>query len=328
LCSICAYVGSTGNLCPETENPNPCNALGLTCGGFNGGDEDTTIDAVPPTFGIISPTEGTISFSKKLFLNFSLDEMSDVYYRNLNKNPESWIKVCDDCSPGNPSYARLRTFVEGENDLMFKAVDYSGNVAYASVNFLVDSLKPRIYRTYPMSNKFADGNFEVQFKEANPALLTLHYGTNTANVNLDDCYDGVGKRICNIDVDLSEYNNQQMEYYFELEDIAGNKYKSRATKVNVDTTFPVVNNPSSFYSINGRYINFNIDITENNFYKVTFVDQKDPRLTERTLCTRLVLGDCIKKQVFTRGEHLLSIQVTDKAGQSTSLNVDLFNVIY
>jgi hypothetical protein len=332
LCTACAYVGTTGNYCPASGSPDPCNARGLSCNSYSGGGGDdggTTIDAVPPVFSILSPLEGTISPSRKLFLNFSLDETSDVYYQDMNKNTNSWIKVCENCAPGSLSYAKLRTFAEGENNLKFKVVDNAGNPAYVDIHFTIDSVKPRIYRAYPMSNKFADGSFEVQFIEANPTRLTLHYGTDTAEVDLNhDCYAGMGKTICTIDVSLNEYNDEIMEYYFEIEDVAENTYKSRVTKVNVDTTFPAVNNPSDFYNIAGKYVNFNIDITEKNFYRVTFIDQNDPRQLTKTLCTRLVFGDCIRKQAFTRGDHLLSIQITDKAGQSTSLNVGPFNVTY
>jgi len=295
-----------------------CNSLPPECSDIGG---ETSYDLTPPVFKILSLSNGTIYSSRKIFLNFSLNEIADVYYRDLNKTTSTWTKVCNDCNSGNPSYARLRTFAEGENNLMFKAVDVVGIKNYSSVNFVVDSIKPRIYTTNPRANSFADGTFEVQFKEANPEKLTLYYGTSEQPLSIASCRDESGKKVCETSVNLGGYNGQQIQYYFEIEDIAGNKYKSRAINVKVDTKDPVVNNKDNFFTQGegrySKYINFNIDITEDNFYKVTYVNNNDPRLTERTLCSRLTNGFCVKKQSFLKGHYDLTIIIYDKAGHSS-----------
>lgn len=315
-CQVCVSNYNETRDCFTTGNPDKCNTGG-SCSGYAFGN--TTFDLTPPVLHILSPLNGTISNSKKLFLNFSLNEVADVYYKDINKNTNMWIKVCNKCNTGNPSYARLRSFTEGENNLMFKAVDVVNNIAYVNVKFFVDSTAPRIYTTSPRAGVFADGNFEVQFKELNPKRLTLNYGTDKVNLDLSKCYDGVGKKICDINVDLSKYDGKKIPYYFDMEDIAENTYKSRATNVSVDITSPVVNNPSSFFKVNGRYVDFNISITEPNFYKATFIRTTDPRVIQTTLCTRLVNGRCTKHQSFSKGDYSLSIQITDKAGHSIAL---------
>jgi hypothetical protein len=280
---------------------------------------NTTFDLTPPVLKIIDPLNGTISPSKQLFLNFSLNEVATVYYTDIGKGTGTWSKVCDKCAVGNPTYARKRSFAEGENKLRFKAVDVVNNVAYVDVKFIVDSVAPRIYTTLPKSNAFADGNFEVQFKEANPKKLTLYYGTDKVNLDLSKCYDSVGKKVCDISVDLSKYDGKKVLYYFEIEDIAGHNYKSRPTNVSVDTKFPVVKNLGSFYKINGRYVEFNLSIDEPNLEKVSFINTLNPRSTPSTLCTRLTNGYCYKKQNFIPGNYSLSIAVTDKAGHSIAI---------
>jgi hypothetical protein len=303
----------------------PCHDAPVCSGSGNNGT--TNFDLTPPVFHILSPLNATISPSKKLFLNFSLNEVASVYYKNLNKSSSTWTKVCDKCSAGNPSYAKLRSFAEGKNNLMFKAVDVVDNEAYISVNFFIDSIDPKIYITEPKSNTFADGTFTVQFKELNPKKLTLHYGTDSANVDLNKCYDSMGKKNCDIDVNLNKYDGQTIQYYFEIEDIAGNTYKSRATNVKVDTKFPVLNNPSSFYKVNGRYVEFNLSITEANFYKATSLNTLNSRAIPSTLCTRLTNGYCYKKLSLTKGAYSLSIQIFDKAGHSIAVPAN-FNINY
>lgn len=301
------YIHGVWGQCMQLD-PNKCSASG-----------NTTFDLSPPIFKVLGPLNLTISSSKKIFLNFSLNEVATVYYRDLNKNTNTWIKVCDKCAVGNPSYAKVRSFAEGENNLMFKAVDVMNNPAYTNVKFFVDSTSPRIYTTLPKAKAFADGNFEVQFKEANPKKLTLNYGTDKIIVNLSKCYDGIGKRICDVNVNLSKYNGKTILYSFDLEDIAGSTYKSKPINVSVDTKAPIVNNPSSFFKVNGRYVDFNISITEDNFYRATFMKTNDPRAFQSTLCTRLVSGRCVKHQSFIKGNYSLSIQITDEAGHSIAL---------
>jgi hypothetical protein len=325
LCKVCIISYNQAQNCYVPGNSNVCLRITPTCSSGGGGGGPGEIDLTPPVFSISSPVKNTIYNTKKIFLNFSLNEYADVYYRDVNKSTStiSWTKVCDNCAPGEKSYAKIRSFAEGNNKLMFKAVDSKNNEAQVNLSFFIDSTKPRIYTTYPRANAFADGNFEVQFKEVNPKKLTLHYGTDTADVDLDDCYYAMGKQNCEVDVDLNKYNGQTIGYYFELEDIAGNKYSSRLTSVKVDTKAPVLNNPTSFYTIvDKRYVVFNLSITENNFYKATFVNTLNPRATPSTLCTRLTAaptGYCYKKQSFTEGTYSLSIEITDKAGHSIAV---------
>lgn len=114
-----------------------------------------------------------------------------------------------------------------------------------------------------------------------------------------------------------------MEYYFEVEDIAGNTYASRPIELDVDTEPPVINNPDGFWTQGegryARYISFSLEITEANLYRATYSYNYNERNYERTLCTRLTNGVCVKKQSFARGDYDLSIQIYDKAGHSIAI---------
>ena len=274
------------------------------------------IDSTPPILNILKPINNSLYTKKSVVLEFSLNEMADVYYTDMINGRGKWIKVCDNCNIGNPSYSKNRSFAEGENNLMFKAVDAIGNEATVPVKFNIDSIAPRIYKTYP-TRGFVNTEFEVQFKEANPKKLTLYYGDDQTEVNLDNCDDYNGKTTCTTEVNLDKYNGQNIKYHFKLEDIAGNTYSSREYEISVDTENPVINNPGSMYTINGRYVSFNISITEDNFYKATYLYSYNGRVYERTLCTRLTYGNCVKKQSFAIGHYDLTITAYDKAGHSS-----------
>lgn len=315
LCKYCMSGYNEAKDCYYHTNLLRCSHAG-DCSDFGGG---TNLDITPPEINVLSPTNDSLYTSRKVLVEFSLNEVAGVYYLDMINGRERWVRICNNCPPGNPSYSGLRTFYDGENVVLFKAVDLVGNEAYQAVNFFVDSISPRIYRTYPRRG-FVNTEFEVQFKEANPKRLTLHYGEDSTNLDLiNDCEESRGKTVCTTEVNLNKYHGQEIQYYFELEDIAGNIFNSRVVEVNVDTKEPKVNNPGSFYTIDGRYLLFNINITEENFYKATFVDNNDIRLRERTLCTRLIDGLCVKRQSFMRGDYSLTIQIYDKAGHSIGI---------
>lgn len=315
LCTPCFKAYDPIKKCYVGGNSALCLKMTTDCSGNSTGG-GVELDVTPPQFQITSPVKNIIYNSKKIYLNFSLNEVADVYYRDLNKSTVSWSRICTKCSPGTKAYANQRTFKEGNNTLMFKAVDVRENTAYFNLSFFVDSTKPRTYTTYPKANSFADGTFEVQFKEVNPKKVTLYYGTDKATLDLKKCTYAMGKQICEIDVNLNKYHGQTIGYYFEVEDIAGNKYSSRNTLVKVDTKAPVLKNPTSFFKIvNNRYVEFNLSVNEENLYKITSRNTLNPRSSATTLCTKLTEdGFCYKKQSFTRGDYSLSIEISDKAG--------------
>ena len=203
------------------------------------------------------------------------------------------------------------------------------------ITFTIDSRDPRIYRTEPRRG-FADGDFEVQFKEDNPEELVLHYGVSedmrqeVLDIE-DDCSLERGKYFCDVSVQLGDYDGQEIEYYFTLTDIAGNTDESKVNKLNVDTTFPVINNDPIFTQGEGRYeryIYLDINVTEENLDEVfySYIDDRD-RLRERRLCSRLKDGVCEKRVVFRNGHYDLTISVIDEAGNSLGIPIS-FDVDY
>lgn len=280
------------------------------------------VDGEAPVIDLRNPLEGELYTSRSIIFDIGLDEKADIYYIENHESRPRWKRICSDCY----SYGKRRSFDEGQNDLTIKAVDVVGNEAFEDVSFFIDSKKPKISKTEPRRG-FADGNFQVQFTESNPETLILYYEDQQKQLDIEnDCYEDRGKYYCDTYVDLSAYDGQEIEYYFTLEDIAGNVVESRHLYLDVDTTSPILNNPDSFWSQGegrySKYIYFNFNITEENFEEVSYIDYSDSRPRWRRLGSRLRDGECSKKKSFRRGLHTLDIQIIDEAGNAIAKRIE------
>jgi len=313
--------------CYGSGSPSKCNQAGgcLDVGG-NG-----TIDSNPPKLIINNPEQDEIYNSKSILLDFDLDERADVYYLDNINGRGRWTRVCSDCFQGSPSYSKSRGFSEGLNDLTFRAVDVIGNEMFINLSFIVDSKKPRIHRTNPRSD-YAGGLFEIQYSEDNLKEIRIFYGNNETgfrNKSFNNCSSGE-RQWCSIDVDLEDYDNERIGYYFIAKDIAENEKRSQIRQnLMVDTTFPILNNPGSFwnYTSGERYVRFVFNVTEDNLDKISYIDNSADNPRWKTLCSRLRDGICETRKSFSIGNHSVDIQIADKAGNSIGENIE-FEIDY
>jgi hypothetical protein len=78
-------------------------------------------------------------------------------------------------------------------------------------------------------------------------------GVKKAPVNQNNCEIGKNS-VCKVDVNLNSYNQQTVQYYFELFDIAGSRVCFKTESTSVDISDPVI---SSFeYSLDKKKANF------------------------------------------------------------------------
>jgi hypothetical protein len=321
----CQYCISTYNEqgdCFNGGNWMVCMGITPDCSNVIG---NHTIDSEPPILTINSPKQDGLYTSRSLLIDFSLNEESDVYYLDNLYGGERWVRVCQDCL----SYSHSRSFKEGQNDITFKAIDAIGNEVLINKHFFIDSKKPRILKTMPQRG-FTNGIFDIQFQEDNPKSLVLNYGnsangysTKTLNITKECYLLNKNKYECNININLSKYNSQYIEYWFELTDIASSSVLSKRYSLQVDTLAPVINNNPHFYEVNGKYVYFNISITEDNFDKILYRDNDARNPRWQTLCSRLKNGICEVKKTFSEGIHNVDIQVNDKAGNSVGINAQI-----
>jgi hypothetical protein len=312
MCPVCV----TDNNFPT--HPGFCynggNGVGGNCEPGGGGPGDLK----PPILTINSPVDNQIYNTKQVVFDLTTDEPASILYTDNINGRGVWKKIAS----GVTAYKRGVSFKDGLNDITIRAADKNGNSIDIIRKFTVDSTKPKIKKTFPKKG-FADGNFEVQFAEKNPTSLKLNYGDKIVNLNLDSCTIEKGINSCKIKIDLSSFNNQKIDYWFTLTDIANNVVESKPVSINVDTSNPIINNPDSMYTQNGKNIFFSIDITEPNLESVSYIDNsaKKPKFTK--LCSSLKNGICTKKVSFSIGNHDLDIQVIDSAGNSVTKSLTI-----
>lgn len=222
LCQLCVNDNNYPTLPQRCKNAGACKPLG------------GEIDKTPPKLTINSPVKNFVYNSRKVVFDLTTDEISSIYYIDALNGRGRWKKLCINCK----FYNNGLSFRDGLNDIIIKAVDKNKNSVEIQRQFYVDSKKPRISRTYPKRG-FADGNFDVQFSEENPKSLFLHYGTfsdsRAAELDLGSCVYERKRYYCSIDVELKDFNNQRISYWFELKDIAGNIDKNKPISLGVDT---------------------------------------------------------------------------------------------
>lgn len=324
LCLVCVLMTEAGNY---TTNPSKCD--GPQCEFGNGGGG--SIDVDPPNLTVNSPVDDFVYNSRKVLFDIESDEYASLYYIDNINGRGRWKRL----SGGTKHYSREISLKDGLNDLTIKGGDDDGNEAFVVKQFYVDSKKPKIKKTYPKKG-FANGVFEVQFQEENPETLTLYYGNGLiemreAELNIEECIYEKRRYSCSVEVDVNDYDGMGIEYWFELTDIANTSAESKHVWLSVDTTFPVLNNPGSFWTQGegryNKYIYFNLLITEENFDEVSYIDWEASRPKWRRLCTRLKDGMCVKRKTFRIGHHVVDVQIIDEAGNAIAERIE-FEVDY
>jgi len=272
---------------------------------------------------IYSPKNATYG-SMRIQFNITTDkQVKLIEYIDWNDG-RRWTKLCTDCNSYGNSSNKTKTFGEGQHNLTIKAANEFGFSVEKNILFFVDSKVPQIYNVLPKINEFTNGsNFYIKFSEDNIKEVILVIN-KTLPYSVINCLKIGRYTECYANISLSSFNGKEIEYYFNVSDFVRTT-SSKTNKIKVDTKDPVVNNKDNFFTQGegrySKYINFNISITEPNFYKVTYVNTSNSGAIERTLCTRLTNGFCVKKQSFVKGDYSLTIKIYDKAGNVIEIPV-------
>ena len=307
--------------CYNQGNWLACNQLTPDCSNQPGGTP--TLDSNPPIITLLSPSQDHVYSSRSILLDILLNEQSKITYLDNINGKGRWKNVCKNCL----SYSKKRSFKEGLNDLTFRAIDNNNNPSFESVQFYIDSKKPRINKLEPRKG-FASGFFEIQFTEANPESLILNYGNifqgfNSHSVDIQsECIPNKKKQKCTTFVDISQYNGQNIEVWAVLTDMAQVQALSKTNFLKVDITPPIIN--SLTHIINKRKVEVTLDITEPNFDEAKYiVDQGSSRARWKRFCSRLRNNECTKKISLRSGFHNIDIQVFDEAGNSAGRSIQV-----
>jgi len=332
VCNICVYYGSRGYYCHAESGL--CNAIGGTCNylGDGNGDPPVIDQTLPNITSLTLLEDGGVYSDKKQYVRATVDKVSDWYVKNYAKRNCDWDRLCKDTTT---CYEDIK-FQEGENRIIIKAIANSNGLSdEKELVITIDSKDPRVKKTYPKKG-FANGVFEVEFKEMNPKSLILYYGGKERIVNLStECRLGTKKKVysftkakgrhfCSVDVgreNIEDLDGKRIYYWFTLTDVANTVDSSKRRSLQVDISPPdITNNP--FYTIDGEKVYFNIAITEKNLDEVTYSYWYKGRLKEKRLCSKLKNGKCEKKVKFKEGHHIVDIHVLDEAGNAIAERIE------
>lgn len=176
---------------------------------------------------IISPAE--ISTSRSTLLEITSNNPVFLYYGfrdtgRLTQLAKSVTKL-----------SKKISLKEGQNNITIKAVDNNNKTIIKELSVFVDSKKP-VIKSYTRTK--LNGTFEIKFQEDNVKSVKLNI-ENKSNEILENCRLVKSDYLCSFFVDLHDYNNKTITYYFTLEDISGNKVTTSKmkAKINVKPTF-------------------------------------------------------------------------------------------
>jgi hypothetical protein len=281
------------------------------------------VDTMPPEITLLSSFESVYS-NRRILFYLSINEEVDLYYvdNNDGKEPHRQRRICSNCDLIN----KLISFSDGLWNITIYAYDDAGNKDFLNVNFIVDTRSPSIRSTLPKKG-FIGSPFYVEFQEENPIFLSIHYGNDLNDnriqeVDINSCIFERNKYKCTTEVNLEDFDGQEIEYFFNLTDIANANDVSKTISLIVDETPPLLN--SINHTTSGRRVELILNITELNFDEATYIDNSDTRPREKRFCSRLSNGICKRKITLREGLHELDISVFDKAGNAIAQNYEVF----
>lgn len=267
------------------------------------------------------PINGKVYDSdRSVVFDLESDEDADFYVAKDIYKPEGWTRLCRD----KKECEKKVRLAEGDNRVLVKAINSKGQSKLVGpISFFIDTRKPRITRTMPRRGSVTNGgDFSVKYREENLKQITLYYGRGLTRQSFTktNCESGKDKT-CEFSVDLSAFNGKEIDYWFEIEDVAGSKTTSRTTNVIADTSDPKINHKE--FKVKKRRVSFVFDIEEANFKEVRYMDKEDRRPRWRRLCSNLRVGRCNPSKSLRSGTHILDIEAIDKAGNNVFLYQDL-----
>ncbi|MGV8152628.1 MAG: hypothetical protein ACP5OG_06095 [Candidatus Nanoarchaeia archaeon] len=268
----------------------------------------------PFQVSITSPKKG-VTQEKRIYIEVNTSRAADlIEYIDYYRVPQ-WKVLCRNCT-----YAkRYETFADGPHALILRSF-IPGHEEYTTVEFIVETKNPVIASVGPRGKSYTNGsNFYVKYTEENCNSITLYITESESNETIrvfnNSCNSGknIGK---NVSVDISIFNGKEIEYAFEVKDISGkvNK-KSKPVRVIADTKEPIINSLQIIKVL--KYYNFNLNITEENFYRAEYIDKNSPLPKWKLLCSSLKNNICSKRVFFSgKWEPDWEIRAIDKAGNS------------
>ena len=274
-----------------------------------------TTTTVPLIIEIESPEEGKTYGSRRVTLFIRANKIFDSVTFSLNDN--RFMRACKNCDVHiSTMYAR-----EGTNKLVIK-FDSQGNIVTKTINFIVDSKSPLIHSVYVNGETVKNGdyvpslvNFSLSYTEENLNQISLIYGSKSNKYVLDNCQAG-RRKICSAMLDLSNFDNQSIPFYFVVQDSLHNTSSELKTVI-IDATPPeiTVNSPTN-QTYSGSQIRLDLAVNE----KVRLM-MSDNGGRFRSICIKC--DSYNRTYSFSKGAHNITFTAVDVAG-----NDDYSSVVF
>jgi hypothetical protein len=269
---------------------------------------------------ILSPEEKSYATG---VIPITIDSSIEAEYIIYSDNGKPFRTLCRDSE-----HCTLRIgFDEGPHTLIIRGI-YGGTEIEKTINFFVDSLAPKFISSYPQNNQRISTTFNITYTEENLKSIKLLYGTtgNVRQVVKTNCPTGE-RVICSFaDPDLSDFNLQRIDYWFELSD-GVNTLTTERRKIIPDIYAPIisVNSPGQG-TYQGAWVNFNIT-TNKLVSEISYTDNVKGTTTRLcTNCDSYGASSRIPKYFNIPGAQNLTFKARDQFGRSTTQEVT-FNVI-
>lgn len=266
------------------------------------------VDAVS---NISTPLNNTLYLSRQIPINITTNGAVELRYS------DNWNSFRTICRRGCSNFLTKKPFDDGKHHLVIESIySEAGLVLTSIIDFFVDTKKPNIRNIIPKSG-FANGSFNLVFQEVNTEKVKFYYGNDNLGrkemiIDLDKCYYKNYFTYCDINVDVSEYDQSKIDFWFDIEDIANNRVQSKILFLKVDLKKPVIN--SFDYNIDKRNVIFEINVSDLNFDSIKYSEETRFALVWKTLCSSLNNGLCKVKRSFSQGIHTLNFRISDDAG--------------
>jgi hypothetical protein len=226
---------------------------------------------------VYSPKKG-VFLDRRVQFNITTDkQVEKIEYLDWSDYRKYWRPLCRECDEVGYNQERFYSFREGEHNITIRATNGYGFIQEKNISLFIDTRQPLIRRTEPRQREYASGTFSVEFYEENPKELVLNINDSGTidkyPLDLNNCHEQGSFTECVKNINISKYNQKEIEYWFELEDIVGNKDSSDKELVKVDSTAPTIDSIEKIQD--RRYISFRLNITEDNFESAEYVDLND-----------------------------------------------------
>ncbi len=282
-------------------------------------EQQVKVNVVPGVIDIYSPVQGGVYDSRMIPLNLTMSSKATFRYAKYSDNGNEFVTLCRDCDEYGFWKLKRKPFDDGSHRLLIKLIFEAGEVE-SFVDFIVDSKMPRIFATGPEDYAVSKSEFWIEYSEENLQSITLYYGLGTESATKTDCESGKKKKCIFENINLSQYDGEEIEYWFEVKDYF-ETVKSRKNKIKVDVSSPELFVTSPSESIYERKVPFNISVSES--VELEYREISDSSRWKK-ICSRCdeYGAEKLKKKLFGEGEHEIIIRATDEAGNTAEEKIN------